>query len=107
MSFPAPPEFWQHARAPELWRLMSQSVRGLLRGKSNNVRIVTLTPSASFTDLADENITAETIALFSPQTASAAAALATTFAITTVGKVTFTHGSDPATDRTFGIVLTG
>jgi hypothetical protein len=105
-TFPAPPEFWAETRAPEMWRVLSQSVRGLLRGKSNNVRTVTLLPNVLTTVIIDESITADTVALLSPKTANASGEVGI-YTISTIGKVTIHHASAGTTDRTFGAVLIG
>lgn len=106
-TFPSPPEFWAEDRAPELWRLMSQAVRGLLRGKSNNSQIVTLRANETTTAVVSEHITADTVALLSPRTAFAGAAMTSTYTVATLGKVTIHHVSSVSTDRTFGIVFIG
>ena len=106
-DFPNPELFWDEQRAPELWRKIAQSVRSLLIGKSNNHATVTLTVDTTTTEILRDFITQQTIATLSPLTANAAAALATTWVVTTLGKVTIHHVSASTTGRTFGVVLVG
>lgn len=69
---------------------------------------VTLTPDATETVLSDQLIAPGASVMLMPATASAAAALATTFVpLATVldGRLTIQHASDAATDRTFFFVV--
>jgi len=107
MPFPLPDTFWSEGRAPEFWRKLSLSVRGILSGKVNNVHTITLTPSATETEFVDELIDSNTRAFLHPMTASAAASVASVYATTTAGKAVFHHDSSPAADRTFSFVHFG
>jgi hypothetical protein len=102
---PTVPDFWSDAA--EHRRKLAGAVNGLLKGQLNNHYEVTLTPDETTTELVDPNITAETGALLSPLSASAALALANLYSVPTVGSVTFHHDSTSDTDRTFRIFLFG
>ncbi len=84
---------------------MSQSVRGLLRGKSNNSRLVTLRAGEVETVLLDANITAETVALLAPRTLEAA--IGVVYAETSIGRLVIHHEDLDGDDRIFAAVLVG
>jgi hypothetical protein len=93
----------------EFSRKISLIVRELLDGKINTVETVTLTPGSTETKLVRARASVLTVALLSPKTQSAAAAVAAgaIFYTSTKGEVTIHHDSQPAADRTFGVVLLG
>lgn len=77
-----------------------------LDGKLNCTAEVTLEVApATTTVLSDPRILATSTVLFSPTTANAAAALATTYAVAAQGSVTFNHGASAQTDRTFRVAV--
>lgn len=104
-----------YASAPLSWgswaewlKRVSLVVNGLLLGQSNNVGQVTLAVApATTTVITNPRITARTVLLLSPTTATAAAALATLYAVATNGSVTITHAANAAADQTFGYALVG
>lgn len=105
-----PPLFFDEpADDREFSRKISLIVRELLDGKINTAATVTLEPNATETRLARPRASVFTVALLSPQSQSAAAAVAAgaIFYTSTKGEVTIHHDSQPATDRTFGVVLLG
>ena len=104
-QFPYPPETWGDEK--EQSRKLALAVRGLLDGKSNNLKDVTLEVDAAVTTISSSQISADTRIFLVPLTANAAAAQATTYVTTTAGVATITHDSDATTDRTFGIALFG
>ena len=107
MPFPIPPESWDDKRSPEMWRLLSTSIRGLLHGKSNNTLNATLTADATSTVVELEFVTAETNVQITPKTANAASSLSNVYAVSSVGKVTINHDSSSQTARTYGLVFSG
>lgn len=103
------------AGVPETWkekgehlRKLAKAINLVLRGKTNNTKSLTLDVApATTTDLDDATITAETVPLVMPQTATAAAAMTVLRYTATRGKITFTHDANAAADRDFGVVLVG
>lgn len=84
------------------------AINAILRGRSNAVGTVTLTASATVTNIVDPRISSDSAIQLVPQTASAAGVIATTFQGTTiVGQATLTHASAASTDRTFKYVVIG
>ena len=76
----------------------------------NRVGEVTLTENVTSTTITDPTITPDTVIVFDPLTANAAAALTTTFvaaADRAKGTFTITHANDAATDRTFRWIAAG
>ena len=88
-------------------RLIAEALnRGLfvLRSRGN----FTLTAGATSTVVSDAGATRGCVVLFSPETANAAAALATTYkSASTNGQFTITHANAVSTDRTFGYFILG
>lgn len=80
----------------------------MLRGKLNVVTSVTLTASATSTDIGDPRIGAGSAIILISTTANAAGALGTTY-ISAKGKqtATITHANAISTDRTFDVVIIG
>ena len=104
-TFPSPPEFWTGA-SEELQRKTSLAVRGLLQGKSNNLKNVTLRTGQTTTVVTDSRITPDTLPFLIACSATAAAATGV-WTTSSAGSLTINHDSDAATDRTFGLVLFG
>lgn len=95
-------------------REMSDAINRLMDGRSNAVIVATLTASATQTVISAAvapNINEASYAFASPQTANAAAAMATTWAVVerVSGSLQLTihHASAASTDRTFAFVLLG
>ena len=103
--FPVPPVSWSDSK--EHLRKLSLSVRDILKGRTNNTEDVTLTADATTTEVNVDGVTTETLVTFAPRTASAAAAMDKVWSSATLGVLTIHHDADPATDRSFGIILTG
>ena len=83
------------------------AINQLIRGRSNAVGSVTLTASATSTTVTGA-FNRNAVVLLSPQTANAAAALATTHAVVTdANTVTITHANAGSTDRSFAYVVLG
>lgn len=94
------------AKLPEV----VQTVIGIMRGEQNNVGTFTLTPGAASTVVNFVNCAPGKSVVFSPMTANAAAALATTYvpASTIVsGQFTVQHANAATADRTFAFEVTG
>lgn len=89
-------------------RQVATVVRNLVDGKINSTGTVTLTASASSTDVSDQRVGGDSVVLLMPTTSNAAAALATTF-VSARAKQSFTvsHASNAQTDRTFSYVILG
>lgn len=92
----------------DLGRLV-QTVRDLMRGRTNNTTNVTLAAGVATTVLADERIHADVVAVLMPRTASAAAAIGAgvLYCTATVGALTINHDVSGAGDRTFGVAIFG
>jgi len=104
--FPVAPEIWHNPT--EHRRKLAIAVNGVVRGEMNNIHAITLRANESTTIYRELNrITANSVALLVPLSASAAAASTTLYAVCTKDTVTIHHDSDPATDREFRIVLLG
>jgi len=86
------------------------AINQLTQGRSNAVGSVTLTANAASTTVAAPNCAAGSAIFLFPQTANAAAALATTYVqAANVSKQQFviTHANNAQTDRTFWWVALG
>lgn len=78
----------------------------LLQGKLNNTIEVTLEVApATETEVADPRITAESVVLASPVTATAAAEVPTLYFEAETGLVTLQHSASAASDRTFRLAI--
>lgn len=87
-----------------------RSLLGLASGRSNAVGIVTLAVSAASTTVTDQNCAAGSQITLSPQTANAAAALATTYvpaATVLNGSFVIQHANNTQADRTFAYGIKG
>lgn len=107
-KFRTPPKFF--ADVEELIRkVVLQVVTDLLRGKTNNTFVVTLTPSVTTTTLTTELSTVDSEVLLTPKSATAATAIGAGVIWTEPlnGSVVVHHDSDAATDRTFGLAIIG
>lgn len=89
---------------------VARGVRLLFQGKTNNTGEVTLTAGAASTVLSDSRLTVNSVLLFDPLTANAAAELAAgTLYVLTANRNnavwTVTHANAVSTDRTFRYVI--
>ncbi len=103
-----PPRFWTQESPDEIFRKISQTVQGLLKGLSNNWRKVELVEDETVTEIGVEYAMSGMVALFSPQDATTAAEIAagTIWATVEEGKVVIHHGAASGT-RTLGVCLLG
>lgn len=101
------PLYWEDTE--EMARKTSLIVRELLEGKTNNTRVIKLTPGETQTSLTGERICCDTIPTLTPLSASAAAALASgmLWVESTARRITIHHDASEADDREFGVVLVG
>lgn len=86
------------------------TIREGVNGRHNAGGVVTLAAGATTTVVANPNCSRDSYVLLTPQTANAAAALATTFvkqADVTNGSFTITHANAGTTDRTFFYSVAG
>lgn len=114
MSFEGVPSVMQD---PLEWcRRLARVVNALLQGKTNNVSLVTLTANAASTtvSLAEGQMGNDTVILFDPLTANAAAELAAgTMYVTAANhdvtnkRFIITHANNAQTDRSFRYALIG
>lgn len=93
-------------------RQMTLVVRNILLGKLNNNGEITLTASAASTDLVDPRLTLNSLIVFDPLTANAAAEKAAgTIYVTDAnrdnGTFTITHANNAQTDRDFRYAILG
>lgn len=108
--FPAPAKFWDEDRTREHILGLVQSIRGILRGKTNNAFRVTLQPGAVETRFSESRITLDTIVLLTPVTESASRVTGLWVENTVdTGAATVTIHHDSATDedRVFDLILVG
>lgn len=88
-------------------RQVSEVVRGLMDGKSNNTGTVTLTTTTS-TLLSDPRIGYDSVIMFSPLTSTAAGFLSGLYVSARAqGEATLTHASTTASDRLYAYVVVG
>lgn len=103
-----PPLFFDEPKDDrEFSRKISLVVREIQDGKLNATAEVTLTPDATSTTIQNPRASIFTVALLSPKTAAAAASLGAVWYESHRGEVTIHHDSQPAADRTFGVVFIG
>ena len=91
-------------------REISQVVNNILDGKLNSTGSVTLTASAASTAVSEARAGYDSVILFMPTTANAAAEQAAGgFYVSSRGKQTFTitHANNAQTDRTFEYIVIG
>lgn len=105
LHFPPPPSDPQARRQYEV-------LQNMRRGKLEIVGEVTLTPSATSTTLTDVRISPQSVIVWHPRTANAAAELANgTMYITDAnmgnGTATITHANNAQTDRDFRFAVLG
>lgn len=91
---------------------LAEIVRLMLTGKLNATGTVTLTESVTSTALTDVRLGIDSVVLFDPKTANAAAELyGATMYVATAGRAngvfTITHANDASTDRTFKYLIIG
>jgi hypothetical protein len=97
--------------APELRRLY-EVIQQLRRGKMDIVREFTLTANVATSTLAWKGLSPQSVVVFDPKTANAAAELAagTMYVLTAnrgADSWTVTHANNAQTDRTFQVAIIG
>lgn len=102
----APPELWSQDRVNEQIRKITQSVRGMLKGRTNNVYKVDLPATGASTDVVNPDLTGRELANLTPLTAAAAANMSTTYAVVSQGRITI-HHADGIPGRTVGVIVAG
>lgn len=93
---------------PQWCRLLANAVNAVINGKINAVGTVTLEANQASTTVADLRAGPTSTIVFMPQTANAAAELATMY-VATQDKESFTisHASNAQTDRDFRYAVLG
>lgn len=90
-----------------IWTIV-QAIIQLVEGRNNASGRFTLTPGATTTIVAHPNCSIDCEPQFSPRTANAAAAVATTYvSAVEQGSFTVTHANAGSIDRTFGYLVMG
>jgi hypothetical protein len=89
-------------------RQVALVVRNAMDGKLNATGTVTLTASSATTAVTDNRAGGESVILFMPTTANAAAELSTMYVSARAKQAfTITHANNAQTDRTFSYVILG
>jgi hypothetical protein len=88
-------------------RDVARTVNLLIDGRINSVGEVTLSTATTTTVVSSYYANVNSKVLLMPQTANAAAAVATTWVTPAARSLTFNHASSTATDLSFGYVLLG
>ncbi len=91
-------------------RKLAAAVRALCEGRSNAAGSFTLAAGAGTTTVSAPTCGAGSKILFAPETANAAAALATTYVLAgnvSAGQFVVSHASNGQTDRTFAYEVRG
>ena len=103
-----PPKFWT-GKPEELARKLSDSVRGILDGKTNNQYTVTLEAGKTSTEIMFTTAKPGVSVLLTPQNAAAAAFQRTTdvYAIGKTGKVVVNHDASATGAEQFSLVIVG
>ena len=112
LHLPSPTEFQDLTQVSSYLRRMWESLQATRKGKLECVTQVTLTNGATSTVLSDIRISKQSVLIFDPLTANAAAELAAgTLYVTTAnrgdGTATLTHANAASTDRTFNVAIIG
>lgn len=105
-KFEYPPRQWTNLQ--QWLQKLAASLFGVMQGKTNNVREVTLAVDpATETVLTDGLITRNTHAFLSAMTANAAAVTGLWFEVTDDMEITVHHDATTDEDCTFAVVLHG
>lgn len=89
-------------------RLLAEAVNQLFEGKTRATGSMTLTANAASTTLTDRRIGANSVIVFSPQTANAAAALSGLYVSAYAdGSATLAHANNANADKTFRYSVAG
>jgi hypothetical protein len=88
-------------------RQVSEVVRGIMDGKTNNTGTVTLaTGGATTTTLSDGRIGKESLIFFTP-TAAVSVATGLYISSQTIGSATITHAANSTSGKTYGYIVVG
>lgn len=93
----------------DITRIVSAIIQ-LVQGRQNSVGDVTLTPSVTSTTVSFQNCSTGCRVFLFPQTANAAAALATTYILATnilQGSFVITHANNAQIDKSFSFLCIG
>lgn len=88
-------------------RLMMKSINSAMKGKVNCTGSVTMTAGAATTTVTDNRCLANSVVLFHPTTANAAAAIATMYTVAAAGSFVVHHANNGQTDRIFNYAILG
>lgn len=108
MSQQIPPV--QHGNEREHRRLLAEAIKRAADGRSNAIGAVTLTAGTAVTVVADARLATDSVPLFTPITANAAAeqgAGTMYVAIRSSGALALVHANNGQTDRTFVYAIVG
>lgn len=101
----------QHFNSQEHRRQIATTVNRVLDGKINSISTVTLTASVASTTISDFRVSINSVILFMPTTANAAAEIGngTMFVSTRTAGTSFviTHANNAQNDRTFAYAILG
>lgn len=100
----------RHANEVEHRYLLAATINQIDDGKTSNYGSVTLTASVASTAVTDYRVGINTVILFEPTTANAAAEIGNgTMYVSSKGKQTFTitHANNAQVDRTFNYAVIG
>jgi len=103
--YPVPPQFWDSPE--EMGRLLAQAIRGLLDGETNNTFLVTLDTNSTTTIVSDPRVGITTVALMTPQSATAASEIASVWVTVANAVLTIHHPSTGIADRLWGVAIFG
>jgi len=112
LHLPSPTQLKSLEETSAYLRRMWESLQAMRKGKIECVTSVTLRASQTTTVLTDIRLSPQSVVIFDPQTANAAAELygGTMYVLTANrgdGSWTITHASAVSTDRTFACALIG
>lgn len=112
LHLPSPAEFSDFSQVSQYIRRMWDALQGIRKGKLECVTTLTLTANVTSTVLADIRISPQTVLIFDPLTATAAAELAAgTLYVLAADRgdstCTITHANDASTDRSFLVGILG
>lgn len=112
LNLPPPPTVSTFSGVNEAFRRFWDALYKMRRGKIECVIELTLTAGAATTVINDERLSKQTVILFDPKTANAAAELygGTMYALNanrTTGAFTVTHANNAQVDRHFQVALIG
>lgn len=88
--------------------LIAETINQMLKGRSNNVGSLTLTPSTTTTTVTDNLFDSNMVPVLIPTSANAAGALSGLYLSARAnGSFTLTHASTAAADKTFLYIRVG